>query len=36
MNDGQERIWKEAIVMYFKALYKNLSGETEENHDVHW
>jgi hypothetical protein len=32
MNDELERIWKEAVVAYVKALFLNSPGGTEENH----
>jgi hypothetical protein len=32
MNNELERVWKEAIVTYFKILPRHLTGGTEENH----
>jgi hypothetical protein len=32
MNDEWERMWKEAVVTYFKVLYK--PGGTEEHHKI--
>jgi hypothetical protein len=32
MHDELERIWKEVVVAYFKALPWHISTETEENH----
>jgi hypothetical protein len=32
MNDEFERIWEEAVVAYFTALFWHLPGWTEENH----
>jgi hypothetical protein len=33
MNDGLERMWKEAVVAYFKVLSRHLPGGTEESHE---
>jgi hypothetical protein len=30
MNDERERMWKESVATYLKALYRRLPGETEE------
>jgi hypothetical protein len=32
MNDSLERMWKRAVMVYFKVLLQYLPGETEENH----
>jgi hypothetical protein len=34
LNDEMERIWIEAVVSYFRALYQNFLGGTQENHDT--
>jgi hypothetical protein len=31
MNDELKRMWKKAVVAYFKEIYLRLPGETEEN-----
>lgn len=31
-NDELERMWKKAVIAYFKVVSQNLSKETEENH----
>jgi hypothetical protein len=33
MNDELERIWKKAVLVYFKLLSQHLSGGTEEYHE---
>jgi hypothetical protein len=33
VNDELERMWKEAVVAYFKVLLQHSIGGTEENHD---
>jgi hypothetical protein len=33
MNDDIVRIWKEAVVAYFKVLSRHLPGGTDENHE---
>jgi hypothetical protein len=33
VNNKFERIWKEAVVAYFKVKSRNFSGGTQENHD---
>jgi hypothetical protein len=33
VNDDFKRVWKEAVVVYFKVLSWYLSGETEETHE---
>jgi hypothetical protein len=35
MNNKFRRIWKEAVVAQFKLLPLNLSGGTDENHEIH-
>jgi hypothetical protein len=30
----KEKMWKEAVVAYFKVLHKLLCGGTEENHKI--
>jgi hypothetical protein len=32
MNDELEKMWKEAVVAYFKVLSQNSPEGTEENH----
>jgi hypothetical protein len=32
MNNESQKIWKEAVVDYFKVLSWHLPGGTEENH----
>jgi hypothetical protein len=29
VDDELERVWKEAVMAYFKVLYRYLSGQTE-------
>jgi hypothetical protein len=33
VNDELEKIWKEAVMAYFKVLSWHSPGGTEENHD---
>jgi hypothetical protein len=33
VNNKLQRMWKEAGVVYFKELSRNLPGGTEENHE---
>jgi hypothetical protein len=33
MNNGLERIWKEAVVAYLTILFWHLPGLTEKNHE---
>jgi hypothetical protein len=33
MNDKLEKMWREAIMAYFKVLLCNSRGVTEDNHD---
>jgi hypothetical protein len=33
MNNDLQNIWKELAVAWFKALFRNLTGVTEEDHD---
>jgi hypothetical protein len=33
VNDKAERIWKEAVGVYFRAICHYIFGETKENHD---
>jgi hypothetical protein len=33
MNGEGIRIWKKAVVTYFKAIFQNMFGEVEEIHD---
>jgi hypothetical protein len=33
MSGQLERMWKESVVTYFEALFRNFFGETEENHN---
>jgi hypothetical protein len=32
MNNELEKVWKKVIIAYFKILYWQLPGGTEENH----
>jgi hypothetical protein len=32
MNDELRRMWKETVVTYFKILFQNFPGGTEETH----
>jgi hypothetical protein len=32
VDNGLEKMWKEAVVVYFKALYRNFTEATEKNH----
>jgi hypothetical protein len=34
VKDEFERMWKEAVVVSFKALYRYLPGGTEEDHET--
>jgi hypothetical protein len=36
MNDELKRIWKEVVMTYFKVLYLNLLGGTEEKMKELW
>jgi hypothetical protein len=33
VNDELERIWKEAVMVFFKAVSRHSSGGTEEMHE---
>jgi hypothetical protein len=33
MNDQLEKMWKEAVIAWFKTLAKRLVGRIEENHE---
>jgi hypothetical protein len=33
VNDELKRVWKDAVVAYFKVLTQNLPGWTERNHE---
>jgi hypothetical protein len=33
MNDKLERMWEEAVMVYFKELTQHSLGGTEENHE---
>jgi hypothetical protein len=33
VNNELERMWKEAVMVYFEALSRHLPGGTEENHE---
>jgi hypothetical protein len=34
VNDQLERMWKKAVVAYFKVLSRHSPGGTEENHEI--
>jgi hypothetical protein len=34
MNDKLERVWKEAVVAYFKVISRHLPGGTDENQEI--
>jgi hypothetical protein len=36
VNTGMERMWKEAVMIQFEALFRDAPGETEENHENSW
>jgi hypothetical protein len=35
VNDDLERIWKEAVVAWFKVLYRHSSEGTDEGHEIY-